>query len=253
MFTGIVEGSVRIVSITQGAGFFRLTVAAGFGDVQRGESIAVNGVCLTVAEIVVPSLDLPVEAIPTGVGTSRLPGSRDAGVATTRKDVGQTASGGSPPAILGFDVIPETLARTNLGLLQENQTVHIERALRASGRISGHFLQGHVDGQARLVSLRNEDGDCRLIVAPPIELMKYIIPKGSVALDGVSLTVASVARDQVEVALIPTTRQLTHLGAVPVGWPFNLETDILAKTVVSWLEQMGLEAKAPNTKAPSSK
>lgn len=205
MFTGIVERSVPVVSISQGTGFRRLNLACPWSDVKHGESIAVNGVCLTVAEITSP-------------------------------DNPRTA------AHLAFDVIPETLSKTNLGLLKPNQTVHVERSLRASDRISGHFLQGHVDAQARLVSTSNQNDDVRLTVSPPPELMKYIIPKGSVSLDGVSLTVASVARDSFEVALIPTTLELTHLGSVPVGWPFNLETDILAKTIVNYLELMDLSS-----------
>ena len=195
MFTGIVERSVRVISISEGTGFRRLTIATPWTDVKHGESIAINGVCLTVAEL---------------------------------------ASGSA-----AFDVIPETLAKTNLGLLKDNDSVHVERALLASDRVSGHFLQGHVDGQAPLVGVKAED-DYRLAISPPVELMKYIVPKGSVAIDGVSLTVASVAANTFEVALIPTTLQFTHLGEVAVGWPFNLETDILSKTVVNYLERMDI-------------
>jgi len=201
MFTGIVERSIRVISISQGTGFRRLTLAAPWGDVKHGESIAINGVCLTVAEL--------------------------------------------SPNAMGFDVIPETLAKTNLGLLQANDTVHVERALRADDRISGHFLQGHVDGLARLVSTSCVNDDYRLTLSPPPDLMKYIIHKGSVSLDGVSLTVASVDRATFEVALIPTTLQVTHLGTVEVGWPFNLETDILSKTIVCFLEQIDLTSLRP--------
>ena len=201
MFTGIVERSVRVISISEGTGFRRLTLSVPWADVKHGESIAVNGVCLTIAEI--DALD-----------RSRI----------------------------AFDVIPETLAKTNLGLLKSNDTVHVERALQLTDRISGHFLQGHVDGQARLVSKTNRNDDFRLTIAPPPELMKYIIPKGSVAIDGVSMTVASVGKNSFELALIPTTLELTHLGSVAAGFPFNLETDVLAKTIVNWLELIDLAA-----------
>ncbi|HEX8524563.1 MAG TPA: riboflavin synthase [Tepidisphaeraceae bacterium] len=201
MFTGIVERSVKISSVSEGTGFRRLNLLSPWTDVKHGESIAINGVCLSVAEIF--------------------------------------------ESQLAFDVIPETLAKTNLGLLQTGQHVHVERALQVNDRISGHFLQGHVDAQARLAAITNEKDDFRLTITPPPELMKYIVPKGSVAIDGVSLTVASVLRDSFQIALIPTTVQLTHLGSVPVGWPFNLETDILSKTIVNYLEQMNLAPLAP--------
>ena len=200
MFTGIIERSVRVISISEGTGFRRLRLAVPWADVKHGESIAVNGVCLTIAEL----------------------------------------SHESSGHLLDFDVIPETLAKTNLGLLKPNDTVHVERALRASDRIDGHFLQGHVDGQARLDSTRCDNDDFRLTIVPPPDLMQYIIPKGSVAIDGVSLTVAACSDHAFEVALIPTTLQLTHLGSVAVGWLFNLETDILSKTIVTWLRRQGL-------------
>ncbi len=200
MFAGIVERSVRVLAIAQGTGFRRLTLAVPWTDVRHGESIAVNGVCLTAAEI---------DKQPSQI-------------------------------LVAFDVIPETLARTNLGLLKDHDSVHVERALQLTDRISGHFLQGHIDAQALLISATSADNDVRLKIAPPAELMKYIVPKGSVALDGCSLTVAAVGDDRFEVALIPTTLQLTHLGSVPVGWPFNLETDILSKTVVNYLERMNI-------------
>jgi len=202
MFTGIIERSVRVVTISEGTGFRRLRLAVPWSDVKHGESIAVNGVCLTIAEM----------------------------------------AANQSGHFLDFDVIPETLAKTNLGLLKPDDTVHVERALRIDDRIDGHFLQGHVDGQARLDSTRCENDDFRLSIVPPPDLMQYIIPKGSVAIDGVSLTVASVSDHSFEVALIPTTLQLTHLGSAGIGWLFNLETDILSKTIVTWLRRQGVPA-----------
>jgi riboflavin synthase len=193
MFTGIIERTVRVVGMSAGPGFHRLTLAAGWPDLRGGESIAVNGCCLTVAEI----------------------------------------SAGE----LGFDVIRETLDKTNLGLLSAGDEVHVERALRVGDRIDGHFVQGHIDGTARLVDRIDSETETRLAIQAPAELAKYLVPKGSVAIDGVSLTVAAVKGDVFEVALIPTTLQLTTLGRRAIGWPFNLETDMFSKTIVTWLER----------------
>ncbi len=164
-----------------------------------GESVAVNGACLTVAE---------------------------------------PARGE-----LQFDVVPETLGKTNLGLLKAGDRVHVERSLRVGDRIDGHFVQGHVDGTANVVRQVSADGDWRLVLEASAALMKYIIPKGSVTLDGVSLTIAAVREREFEVALIPTTLQLTNLGGLAIGWPVNLECDILTKTVVATLERLAPRAE----------
>jgi riboflavin synthase len=192
MFTGIIERTAKVIGVAKGPAFLRLTLADHWGDVIDGESIAVNGVCLTVAE-------------------------RAAGE-------------------LGFDVVPETLSKTNLGLLAQGDAVHVERALRVGDRISGHFVQGHIDGTASLVEQGTDaGGGWRVTLQAPHELADYLTPKGSVTLDGVSLTIASVSGNQFQVALIPTTLQITLLGQREVGWPFNLETDVLTKSVVTWL------------------
>lgn len=194
MFTGIIEKTVRVVGVAKGPKFDRLTIASDWPDIKDGESIAVNGVCLTVAE--------------------------------------------QSPGEIGFDVIKETLSRTNLGLLSAGDRVHVERSLRVGDRISGHFVQGHVDGVAPLIEQSACSADeWRLTLECAVELAKYLTPKGSVTLDGVSLTIASVNGNRFEVALIPTTLQLTTLGSRAVGWPFNVEMDVLTKTVVSFLEQ----------------
>ena len=194
MFTGIIEKTARVIGVVNGPMFLRLTLAGDWDDVKDGESIAVNGVCLTVAD--------------------RAPGR------------------------VGFDVIKETLARTNLGLLTEGDHVHVERSLRVGDRISGHFVQGHVDGVAPLVgqSARGAD-EWRLKLECPPDLAKYLTPKGAVTLDGVSLTIAAVDSNRFEVALIPTTLQITTLGTRQVGWPFNVEMDVLTKAAVSFLER----------------
>jgi riboflavin synthase len=194
MFTGIVERTVRVASVAKGTGFIRLNLASPWQDVKLGDSIAINGVCLTVAEM--------------------------------------------QPQLLGFDVIPETLAKTNLGLLNEGDQVNVERSLRAGDRMDGHFVQGHVDATARLVAQKGDDEEWRLTVQPPMELMKFIIPKGSVCIDGVSLTIAKLEHDRFDVAIIPTTLKMTTLGSRPIGWPFNIEADVLSKTIVTTLERM---------------
>lgn len=193
MFTGIVERSVPIHGVTIHPKFRRLTVGVTWPDVARGESIAVNGCCLTIADI--------------------------------------------QPDALGFDVIQETLDKTNLGLLKAGDLVHVERALRVGDRFDGHFVQGHIDGRATLVKQIDTPQETRLVIDAPADLAKYLTPKGSVSLDGVSLTIAAVRGREFEVALIPTTLAITTLGRRPIGWPFNLETDMLSKTIVSWLEQ----------------
>jgi riboflavin synthase len=193
MFTGIVERTARVIGAVAGPKFRRLTLALDWPDVRDGESVAINGVCLTVAE--------------------RQNGS------------------------LGFDVVKETLDKTNLGQLQTGDEVHVERSLRVGDRIDGHFVQGHADGVALLVNQVSDDNAWRLTLEPPRDLMAYVIPKGSVTLDGVSLTVAAVGPATFDVALIPTTVNLTALARRPLGWRFNFEADILSKTVVAWLER----------------
>jgi riboflavin synthase len=193
MFTGIVEKHVPVLEIVQKPMAWRIWIANTWPDLGHGESVAVNGCCLTIAEI--------------------------------------------QPDRLGFDVIKETLEKTNLGRLKANDRVNVERALRVGDRLDGHFVQGHVDGTGQLVNILKTKDEVRLTVKPPAELRKYLVHKGSVAIDGVSLTIASVNKDDTfDVALIPTTLDLTTLGNRVMGWPFNLEADIVSKHIVAWLE-----------------
>jgi riboflavin synthase len=193
MFTGIIERTVKVASATDGPMFRRLALAADWDDVKLGDSIAVNGVCLTVADL---------------------------------------ASRG-----VGFDVIKETLDKTNLGTLRADDEVNVERSLRAGDRIDGHFVQGHVDGTGELTEQINSESEVRLTIAAPQHLAKFLAPKGSISIDGVSLTIAAVRANLFEVALIPTTLRLTTLGTRKTGWRFNLEADILSKTIVHYIEQ----------------
>jgi riboflavin synthase len=193
MFTGIIEGTGHVREMRRAAGGARLVIDAGStfgGDALRtGESVAVNGVCLTAVAA-----------------------ERDAFAA---------------------DLSPETLDRTTLGRLAPGTAVNLERPLSAGGRLGGHIVQGHVDGVGRIVALR-EDGEARRleIIAPP-GLARYIVDKGSIAVDGVSLTVAGVSPSgrRFGVALIPHTCGVTALGDLEPGVEVNLEVDVLAKYV----------------------
>lgn len=193
MFTGIVERTVRVIGVADGPKFKRLTLAVDWDGVKDGDSVAVNGVCLTVAD--------------------------------------------RSPGRLGFDVVEETLDKTNLKLVQSGEEVHVERSVRVGDRIDGHFVQGHVDGTALLIEQVSDEKEWRLRCQAPPGLARFLVPKGSVCLDGVSLTLATVSGNEFEVALIPTTVSLTTLARRAPGWPFNLEADVISKTVVSWLER----------------
>ena len=139
--------------------------------------------------------------------------------------------------LLRFDVIAETLAKTTLGRLQPGSRVNLEPCLTPVSQLGGHIVQGHVDAVGRVKAVIQQSGEFRLRIAPPVQLMEYLVPKGSVALDGVSLTLACVNADDFEVALIPTTLELTTLGGLKAGDAINIETDILSKTVVHWLRR----------------
>jgi riboflavin synthase len=132
-----------------------------------------------------------------------------------------------------FDVVPETLQRTTLGTYKEGDLVNLERAMRADGRLDGHIVQGHVEATAEVVEMKNEElrmkNDTLLTVKVPVSLLSNIVPKGSITLDGVSLTVASIDDDCITVALIPHTLEHTTLGRLKTGDRVNIETDILAR------------------------
>jgi riboflavin synthase len=130
---------------------------------------------------------------------------------------------------LAFDVIPETLRRTTLGGLRPGDRVNLERAMPAGARLDGHIVQGHVDGRGVVESLTRRNGAVTLGVRAPAELADQIVPKGSIAIDGVSMTVVDCVAGRFSVALIPTTLRITTLGRLRKGDRVNLETDVLAK------------------------
>ncbi|MET8308029.1 riboflavin synthase [Micromonospora sp. NBC_00389] len=190
MFTGIVEELGEIVRVTATAGDSALVAVRGplvTSDARHGDSIAVNGVCLTVVEVA------------DGTFTA--------------------------------DVMGETLRRSALGALRPGDPVNLERAAALGSRLGGHLVQGHVDGVGELISREPAEQWETVRFRLPAALSRYVVEKGSITIDGVSLTVAEVGADQFAVGLIPTTLKLTTLGAKGVGDPVNLEVDVLAKYV----------------------
>ncbi len=191
MFTGLVEevGRVRSLRTAEDAGDAHLGLSAGvvLGGTRVGDSILVNGACLTVNEI-------------------------DAGG-------------------LVFYTMPETLRRTALGDLSKGSPVNLERAMAAGGRLGGHIVQGHVDGVGEVLDVRPEgDAEIWTFGAPP-SVLRYAVEKGSVCIDGISLTVVSVERDRYTVSILPHTRSHTNLGELGVGSRVNLEADVVGKYV----------------------
>lgn len=197
MFTGIVEELGRVHTAEVGGADGRLTIAAErvLGDLGLGDSIAVNGVCLTVVE-------------------------RGAG----RFSVG---------------LMHETLRRSNLGGLRAGDSVNLERAVAAGGRLGGHIVQGHVDDTARLVDVIPDGAALLQRWEMPASLRRYIVPKGFVAVDGVSLTVVDCQESTFRVSLVSYTQEQVTLGRARPGYRANVEVDILAKYVESLLEARG--------------
>jgi riboflavin synthase len=183
VFTGLVMALGEVEEVGGG----RLRVRAALPDLEPGDSVAVNGVCLTATEV---------------------------------------AGGG-----FAADVMDETLRRSSLGALGAGDAVNLELPLRATDRLGGHVVQGHVDGLGEVRAIAPE-GFARLVtVAADPGLLRYVVAKGSVAVDGVSLTVAALGDDEFTVSLIPETLQRTTLGRAGVGDAVNLEVDVLAKYV----------------------
>jgi riboflavin synthase len=203
MFTGIVEAVAAVVALEPCGAGARLVVAAPgiAAEVRIGDSVAVNGCCLTVVE----------------------------------------AAGGR----VAFEAVRETLERSALGDLAPGSAVNLERALRADGRLDGHIVQGHVDETGRVRELRAGAHDTRLSVAASRAFSDWLVEKGSVAVDGVALTVVSVAEDGFDVALIPHTLAVTTLGRLAPGARVNLEADVLGKYVRRYLARVGLAPAAP--------
>ncbi|MGN2637269.1 riboflavin synthase [Nocardia takedensis] len=202
MFTGIVEELGEIVAVERLADAARLTIRGKLvtSDAGHGDSIAVNGVCLTVVDVL---------------------------------DDGFTV-----------DVMQETLNRSSIGGLGEGSAVNLERAAALNSRLGGHLVQGHVDGTGAVLSRTPSENWEVVRISLPESLARYVVEKGSITVDGISLTVSGLGReagaegDWFEVSLIPTTLSLTNLGSAGVGTKVNLEVDVIAK-YVERLQQRG--------------
>lgn len=189
MFTGIVEEIGQIRTVKKGAKSAKLTIQGNviFSDLRLGDSVATNGVCLTVAEI---------------------------------KDNQFTT-----------DVMNETLARSSIGELKVGSSVNLERALSANSRFGGHIVLGHIDGVGKISGIKHDDNAIWYTIKTDPNLLRYIIEKGSITMDGISLTVAKVGRDNFLVSIIPHTAKKTILYQKKIGSVVNLENDIIGKYI----------------------
>ena len=195
MFTGLVETTGKVRSLEARAEQARLTLAIPFADeLSLGESVAVNGCCLTVDAI--------------------------------------------DPGHASFDLLAQTLRVTSLGALQAGSTVNLERALRAGDRFGGHFVQGHVDATGTILALEPHGQDYKLEVSLPAELLRLCIDKGSLCIDGISLTIADLTPCSAVFWITPHTFERTHLHRAHTGQPVNLEADMLAKHLARLFDSM---------------
>ena len=196
MFTGLIEAVCGVKGLGRVKDGMVLTIDSELlsGGSEVGDSVAVNGCCLTISAF-----------------------------------KGSVAS---------FAVSKESLGRTNIGGLKAGSKVNIERALAADGRFGGHFVQGHIDGTARIKGIEKAGGFANLRFAADKELLELMVVKGSVAIDGISLTIADMDRESFSVAVIPQTLQKTTLAAAKIGDRVNVETDIIVKSVKRQLENM---------------
>lgn len=193
MFTGIVEEIGEILDMKKNTESMMLTIKAGdiLDDVKIGDSIATNGVCLTV----------------TGLGRN----------------------------LFRADVMHETMNRSSLGKLKIGSKVNLERAMRADGRFGGHMVAGHIDGTGEITGIRKDDNAVWYTIAAKPQILRYIIEKGSVAIDGISLTVATVSPDNFSVSVIPHTLARTTLAGRKTGDVVNLENDMVGKYIEKFL------------------
>jgi riboflavin synthase len=211
MFTGLIEEVGSVIGVRRQGDASRLALSApriGAG-VQIGDSVSINGVCLTAVVVAGPRIE--------------------------------------------FDAIAETLRRSNMGELQVGDRVNLERAMSAAARFGGHIVQGHVDAVGNVESIVPEANSRRVVIAAPAGLFRYVVEKGSITVDGISLTVAAVNSTSFTVAIIPHTWSATTLGLRRVGDRVNLEADILAKYVERLLEaRLTASPTAPDERNPGT-
>jgi riboflavin synthase len=258
LFTGIIEEIGKVKSIRRGAKSVMLEIEAQtvLQGTQVGDSIATNGVCLTVTSM--SSSDAPSHAVGAhslsgnapslsgsapshAVGVPYLTGNASSLVGS---DIIAAKTKTKTKATFTVDVMPETLNRTSLAQLQPGSLVNLERALSLQTRLGGHIVSGHIDGTGVIVSRTIDDTALWLWVECKPSIMRYIIEKGSITIQGVSLTVARVTESSFAVSLIPHTQGATTLHNVKVGDVVNLENDVIAKYV---------EKLMPNGSEPSSR
>jgi riboflavin synthase len=195
MFTGIIQQVCTVKALSKSGGSAALTIDLGqlANQAKTGDSIAINGSCLTVSKL--------------------------AGASAT------------------FDISSETLAKTTLGKLAPGTKVNVELAMRADDRFGGHFVLGHIDGTAAIRKIENKGEFSTFTFAVPKDLLDQMVPKGSVAVDGISLTIAELNADGFTVAIIPQTLKETTLGQAKINQKTNIEIDIITKTVRRYLEK----------------
>jgi riboflavin synthase len=186
LFTGLVADLGTVAAVDASDAGVRLTVRTAL-ELREGDSVAVNGVCLTATSL--------------------------------------------PDGAFSADVMHETLRRSSLGALEEGSKVNLELPLRADHRLGVHFVQGHVDGLGTIWDVREEGFSHVVTIGAPPDIMRYVIEKGSIAVDGVSLTVSGLGEDWLQVSLIPETLERTTLGEATTGTMVNLEVDVLAKYI----------------------
>jgi len=188
VFTGLIQDVGRVEAVEAGPGGARIRIATALaGQIESGDSVAVNGACLTATAVDADGFET--------------------------------------------EAMNQTLDLTALGGLEAGSRVNLEAAMRASDRLGGHIVQGHVDGVGEVVAVEADGFARRLRVALPPELMRYAIPQGSIALDGVSLTIAALGSDWAEASLIPETLERTNLGEAEPGRKLNVECDVIARYV----------------------
>ncbi|RPI02494.1 MAG: riboflavin synthase [Calditrichaeota bacterium] len=194
MFTGLVEevGSIASIRQQETGRIFRIQADTVLRDVHIGDSILVDGVCLTVVTFSAAAFDV--------------------------------------------EAVEETLHRSTLSAKKAGDRVNLERAMAANGRFGGHFVQGHIDGKGEVVSLENRSPGFWITIQLPNSLLHYVVEKGSIAVDGISLTVAQVKSDQVSIAVIPHTWRSTTLCEKKQGESLNIETDVIAKYIFKLIE-----------------
>lgn len=189
MFTGLIEEAGKVVSVDKHESGAKLVVVAKAvtSDIKDGDSIAVNGVCLTALDV--------------------------------------------SPTSFAADVSPETLQRTTINDLRAGSRVNLERAVTPATRLGGHIVQGHIDGRGTFLSAQPEGDFWTVRIGFPANIARYFVEKGSVAVEGISLTIAALAEDHFDIAVIPKTWEMTNLSSLKAGDAVNLEADIIAKYV----------------------